>query len=289
MTWKQQINDVLSERAGVKLVSAATVDDARAWKAHLVAEAARKARAEAEAQERARKAAAGPAPLVLPRDYDDQGKAVIERVRPWTMTSPEKLYALLLAVRYVVKHQIPGDVVECGVWRGGSMQAAALTLLEQGEATRELYLFDTFEGMPPPTAEDLRVDGSSASDLLAAHAQDKNQAIWAYATLEDVQAGMATVPYPSEKVHYCKGMVEDTIPSQAPSTISILRLDTDWYASTKHELEHLYDRLSPGGVLLIDDYGWWQGSRQAVDEFLAETGARLLLTRMAEGRIAVKP
>ena len=84
-------------------------------------------------------------------------------------------------------------------------------------------------------------------------------------------------------------MVEDTTPGQAPDQISILRLDTDWYASTKHELEHLYSRLSPGGVLLLDDYGWWQGSRKAVDEFLDLTGERLLLLRMAEGRIAVKP
>jgi hypothetical protein len=113
--------------------------------------------------------------------------------------------------------------------------------------------------------------------------------VWAYASLEDVQEGLAAIPYPSGRIHYVKGKVEDTIPEQAPEQISILRLDTDWYASTKHELEQLYDRLSPGGVLLIDDYGWWRGSRQAVDEFLEETGARLLLLRMAEGRIAIKP
>lgn len=90
-------------------------------------------------------------------------------------------------------------------------------------------------------------------------------------------------------MHYIKGMVEDTVPVRAPETISILRLDTDWYASTRHELTHLYPRLSSGGVLIIDDYGYWQGSRRAVDEFLAETGARLLLTRISAGRIAVKP
>lgn len=109
------------------------------------------------------------------------------------------------------------------------------------------------------------------------------------ASLEDVQAGFENVPYPKDRIHYVQGKVEDTVPEQAPGQISILRLDTDWYASTKHELEHLYSRLVSGGVLLIDDYGYWQGSRQAVDEFLEETGAQLLLLRMDEGRIAVKP
>jgi hypothetical protein len=83
--------------------------------------------------------------------------------------------------------------------------------------------------------------------------------------------------------------VQDTIPAQAPERIAILRLDTDWYDSTRHELEHLYDRLESGGVLLIDDYGYWQGARQAVDEFLEARNTRMLLLPMASGRVAVKP
>ncbi|WP_405617358.1 TylF/MycF/NovP-related O-methyltransferase [Streptomyces sp. NBC_01508] len=228
-----------------------------------------------------------PKPAALPADYDDEAKGIIRAVKPFTMTSPERLNAFILATRHVVRHNIPGDIVECGVWRGGSMQACAKTLLSLGETDRDLHLFDTFEGMPPPTAEDLRRDGKSAEDLLAA--QGKDRPIWAIASLEDVQAGFASVPYPGERVHYVQGMVEDTVPQQAPEQISILRLDTDWYASTKHELEFLYPRLVSGGVLLIDDYGYWQGSRQAVDEFLEKTGERLLMLRMDEGRIAVKP
>ena len=100
---------------------------------------------------------------------------------------------------------------------------------------------------------------------------------------------MAGTGYPSERVHYVKGRVEETIPARAPAEISILRLDTDWYESTKHELDHLYPRLSPGGVVLFDDYGYWEGAREAVDEFLDATGERLLLHRMASGRLAVKP
>ncbi|GGK24558.1 hypothetical protein GCM10011583_65710 [Streptomyces camponoticapitis] len=247
---------------------------------------ARPATAKAETQ-----APAQPKPkpkaAALPADYDDEAKSIIRAVKPYTMTSPERLNAFILATRHVVRHNIPGDIVECGVWRGGSMQACAKTLLALGETDRGLHLFDTFEGMPPPTAEDLRRDGKSAEELLAA--QGKDRPIWAIASLEDVQAGFERVPYPGERVHYVQGLVEDTVPQQAPEQISILRLDTDWYASTKHELEFLYPRLVSGGVLLIDDYGYWQGSRQAVDEFLEKTGERLLMLRMDEGRIAVKP
>jgi hypothetical protein len=223
----------------------------------------------------------------MPGYYEDEVKTIVRTVRKRTMTAHEKLNALVIATHYVVDNDIPGALVECGVWRGGSMQAVAKTLLELDATDRDLYLFDTFEGMPPPTPEDLRRDGQRAEDMLARTTKDNP--VWAAAGLDDVQDGMSKVGYPLERIHYVPGMVEDTTPGQAPDQISILRLDTDWYASTKHELEHLYSRLSPGGVLLLDDYGWWQGSRKAVDEFLDITGERLLLLRMAEGRIAVKP
>jgi hypothetical protein len=219
---------------------------------------------------------------------DEEAKDIIRAVRPFTMTSADKLYALIVATRYVATHSIAGDIVECGVWRGGSMQAVARTLLACGDTSRELYLFDTYEGMPPPSDADVRLaDGSSAEQLLAASPRESK--VWAVATLEDVQEAFASVPYPGERVHFVKGLVEETVPAAAPDQISILRLDTDWYESTRHELDHLYPRLSSGGVLLIDDYGYWQGSRRAVDEFIERTGARLLLQRMSSGRVAVKP
>ena len=226
----------------------------------------------------------------LPAGYDQDLLATVERVRPRTMTGPEKVAALVEATRHVVRMRIPGAVVECGVWRGGSMQAVALTLLSLGETDRELHLFDTFEGMPPPTADDTRTTQSgsvSAEELLEASAKDSK--LWAVAGLEDVQEGMAETGYPMEKVHFRPGLVERTTPDQAPDTIAILRLDTDWYASTKHELEHLYERLSPGGVLILDDYGDWDGARKATDEWLTKTGEPLFLAPMGSGRIAIKP
>jgi O-methyltransferase len=118
---------------------------------------------------------------------------------------------------------------------------------------------------------------------------DRSSSVWAVAGLDDVRDGMSRIGYPAERIHFHPGLVEETIPEHAPEQIAILRLDTDWYESTRHELEHLYDRVPSGGVIVLDDYGYWQGAGEAVDEFLARTGARLLLAPMASGRIAVKP
>ncbi|MFD0856966.1 TylF/MycF/NovP-related O-methyltransferase, partial [Actinomadura adrarensis] len=113
--------------------------------------------------------------------------------------------------------------------------------------------------------------------------------VWAHASLEDVRQGFEQVPYPADRVHFVRGPVEETVPGHAPEQIALLRLDTDWYESTRHELDHLYPRLVSGGVLILDDYGYWKGARKATDEFLERTGERLLLTRINTGRIAVKP
>ncbi|MFD4033147.1 TylF/MycF/NovP-related O-methyltransferase [Streptomyces sp. NPDC058637] len=295
MAWRNAVNGVLQQLTGYQL-RRTTVPAPRTAPAPVVPDATDPAKVTDPADVAARTvpgkpaAARKPAPKAGPRfpaDYDDEAKDIIRAVKPYTMTSPERLNAFVLATRHIVRHGIPGDIVECGVWRGGSMQACAKTLLSLDETGRDLYLFDTYEGMTPPTDEDLRRDGRPARELL--DAQGKDRPIWAVASLEDVQAGFENVPYPKDRIHYVRGKVEDTVPGQAPERISILRLDTDWYASTRHELRHLYSRLVSGGVLLIDDYGYWQGSRQAVDEFLEETGERLLLLRMDEGRIAVKP
>jgi O-methyltransferase len=226
-------------------------------------------------------------PAALPHDFDDEAKAIIEAVRPFTMTSPDKLFALITATRYVATHAIPGDFVECGVWRGGSMHAVARTLAARGETSRDLHLFDTYEGMPPAGERDVRHDGRPAAELL--ETLPRTSKTWAVASLDDVRDGFRSVPYPAERVHFVAGRVEETVPAHAPERIALLRLDTDWYESTRHELEHLYPRLASGGVLILDDYGWWKGAREAVDEWLAASGERLLLVRAGSGRIAVRP
>jgi len=204
------------------------------------------------------------------------------------MTSIERMYAVYQAVHHVHAAKIPGDVVECGVWRGGSSMLAALALDSLGERERCIWLYDTFEGMPPPAEVDRSVFGQPAAALLR-QTDAAGERTRAVAALDEVEANLASTGYPRDRLHFVDGMVEDTIPGLAPEQISILRLDTDWYESTRHELEHLWPRLSPGGVLIIDDYGHWQGARRAVDEFFATAGPVLLQRIDYTGRLALKP
>jgi O-methyltransferase len=225
----------------------------------------------------------------IPIDFSPEDIVLLERVEPFTMTSPERVFMCARATEYVVQHGIPGDIVECGVWRGGSMMAIALTLLRQGDQTRDLYLFDTFEGMPPPTAQDVDFKGRDAASQVVSGTQADGRS-WLYASLEDVREAVLSTGYDAARVHFVKGKVEDTLPDRAPQQISLLRLDTDWYESTRHELLHLYPRLARAGVLILDDYGHWQGARQATDEYLAEQRIPMLLNRIDRtARIALKP
>ena len=224
----------------------------------------------------------------FPLDFEPPDIELYQRVAPYTMTTPPRVYALVRAVEYVSARSIPGAFVECGVWRGGSIMAVALTLLRLGVTDRDLYLFDTFTGMTAPTEEDVRLSGERAADLLAEESPDAD--IWAIAPLDQVKEAVLGVGYPEERVHFVQGAVEETLPESAPAEIALLRLDTDWYASTKHELVHLYPRLARGGVLILDDYGYWQGARRAADEYIAENNVQLLLNRIDNtARIALKP
>jgi O-methyltransferase len=221
----------------------------------------------------------------LPEDYAEHHAEVWRRVAPYTLTTPGKVEALAQIVEYAVSRPVPGAFVECGVWRGGSMMAVAMTLLRLGVTDRELYLFDTFEGMTAPGPEDVKQGGRHASDVLS-----REPAVWAIASLEDAREAVLGVGYPAERIHFVKGPVEETVPGHAPAEIAVLRLDTDWYSSTKHELVHLYPRLARGGVLIIDDYAYWRGARQATDEYVQENEPALLLIRIDHGaRVAIKP
>jgi hypothetical protein len=207
------------------------------------------------------------------------------------MTSPERVNALIEAVRYVIRNGIEGAFVECGVWKGGSAMAMALALKQLGDESRDLCLYDTFTGMTTPDERDVSIDGINASKMFATTNvdDDDHKWFWCRSPLDEVTANVLGTGYPKDKVRFIQGKVEDTIPAEAPQKIALLRLDTDWYASTKHELIHLYPRLQPHGVLIIDDYGDWEGARRAVDEFIAEKDIHILLNRIdATGRIAIK-
>jgi hypothetical protein len=215
--------------------------------------------------------------------------ALYEQCRQYTMTSWERLYALYKSVQYIIQNNIPGELVECGVWRGGSMKLAAHVLLSMGATDRTLFLYDTFDGMtePDPTL-DIDTSGNKAVDDWTEI--QRRGVKWSCASLEEVREVIAGSGYPMDKVVFVKGPVENTIPATVPDKISLLRLDTDWYSSTKHEIEHLYPRLSVRGVLILDDYGHYRGSQQAVDEYFDQTEEKPLLNRIDYScRTAIKP
>ena len=227
----------------------------------------------------------------LPPDFDELTTRIFNTVNPYTMTSPERVAALVEAVRYVVANDIPGDFVECGVWRGGSSMAAALALKELGDVSRELWLYDTYEGMSAPTGEDVDVGGQSAATKFSQRQLSEDSSEWCRSPIDDVRRNLESTGYPADKLHFVKGKVQDTIPGEIPAdAIAILRLDTDWYESTRHEMQHLYPRLARNGVLILDDYGYWQGARKAVDEYFAAHEIRPLMGRVDfAGRMILKP
>jgi len=225
----------------------------------------------------------------LPRDYDGLSTRIYRAVEGLTMTSPERVLSTIEAIKYVVRHEIEGAIVECGVWKGGSVMAMALTLNELGDNERDIYLYDTFSGMSAPTDVDISYKGANAQEEFSEKKISADSSDWCLSPIEEVKSNVYSTGYPSDKFHFIAGKVEDTIPANAPDTISLLRLDTDWYESTKHELIHLFPRVSPMGVIIIDDYGYWRGARKAVDEYISEHNLCLFLSRIDyTGRLAIK-
>ena len=222
------------------------------------------------------------------KDMDQEFLSVYQRCQPHTMTPIQRMYALYKAVEYVTRYDIPGDIVECGVWKGGSCMLCALELKRRGVMDRQIYLYDTFKGMAAPTAKDVAFEGVDMRHTWS-NMQAGEHNTWCYSSLADVKHVITGTGYPMERFTFVEGKVEDTIPHTIPEKIAILRLDTDWYESTKHELIHLFPRLVQNGVLIIDDYGHWKGARAAVDEYFKEQLTPLMLHRVDyAGRVAIK-
>lgn len=222
-------------------------------------------------------------------------RRIVERAWPYTMTSVERLTALIDAVRYCVRREVPGALAECGVWLGGSVLTMILTLQELGVEDRDVFLYDTFEGMTRPTEHDVSRFDAPALEGWDEEAERVTSPWWAPffdpETLNEQAVRDVVLPsgYPRERLHFVRGPVEETLPRHAPERLALLRLDTDWYESTRHELIHLYPRLSSAGVLIVDDYGHWEGARRAVDEYFGSQAPPLLLNRIDyTARIAVK-
>jgi O-methyltransferase len=225
-------------------------------------------------------------PICVPEWSDAMAEAqsaIWWKVKPYTMTSVERVVALCQSVAYLEKHHVPGAIVECGVWKGGSVMAAALALLALESTQREIWLYDTFAGMTEPADVDVDWQGRPARTLLDA------DDIRAACPLHDVKQALMQTRYPWEKFRFIAGPVEQTLPTHAPDQIALLRLDTDWYESTSHELVHLYPRLADGGILIVDDYGHWQGAKKAVDDYFRRHGIAADLRSIDfTGRLLIK-
>jgi hypothetical protein len=202
-------------------------------------------------------------------EADDFQLRTISSASKHSMTGPLRLWAFLRAIEHVAAQELVGDIVECGVWKGGNLVLAGL-MRKRLDLDAQIWGYDTYEGMSAPTERDRKTFGSTLAQEKFEKLDRGEHNEWCYAAIDEVRDNF-TREVGNSDVRLVKGKVEDTlqVPKNLPERISVLRLDTDWYESTKAELEVLYPRLVKGGVLIIDDYGEWAGAKQAVDEYFA--------------------
>jgi len=182
------------------------------------------------------------------------------------------------ALQYLIQNGIEGDLVECGVFRG-DMQVKWIYVLQELGQTRDIYLYDTFTGLTAPTEFDYELSGhnkqlSTGEGTLEFWELQQKEGGWCACPLEVVKNRLKATGYPEEKLHYIVGDVQETLQQTVPEKIAFLRLDTDFYDSSRAELEALYDRVVPGGIIILDDYNFWNGQRKAADEFFQSRGLR---------------
>lgn len=190
------------------------------------------------------------------------------------------------AIDYIINNQIEGDIVECGVEQGRSI-IRFIHQLQKYNHFRKFWLFDTFQGLTKPSVFDYTIDNEiephyrmNNLEVQAIWNQNKipntDVNLWCFYPLDQLQQRLCneTNGYPQELLHYVVGNVLDTLQDQKniPSKIALLRLDTDFYDSSKFELERLYDSVVEGGLIILDDYYFWNGQRAATNEFLKEKG-----------------
>jgi O-methyltransferase len=190
--------------------------------------------------------------------------ADIELIKQFTKSDDVRLTSMINALNAIDNENISGDIVECGVWRGGNIMLARMMC-----PNRICWLYDTFDGMTEPDAIlDVKPDGQRAIDRYNLKVAGGTK--WNAVSLEEVQQGFIGVGLSIEKLHFVAGPVEESVKMVAPTRIAILRLDMDWHSPTKAALEKLYPRLAVGGFLIVDDYGHWMGCKKAVDDYFGQ-------------------
>jgi len=217
----------------------------------------------------------------IPQDFDKDSLEIYRIVKDLTLMPPGRFLSLIQSVKYIEENNIKGDFVECGVYRGGAVLTIALTLEKfYPNSNRKIWLYDTFAGMTRPTECDVSSKNTKALEKFGIHEISSDSSDWCYCSLEEVQNNIFNnTAYNKDNFQFIKGKVEDTIPKYSPDKIALLRLDTDWYESTKYELLYLYPILTTHGVLILDDYGHWTGNKKAVDEYFSEKNIKIFLSR----------
>ena len=199
-------------------------------------------------------------------------KELIDLVKSYSMTPQIRIYNLIKALKHINHKKILGDYVECGVWKGGNIILFKKIIELTNDSNRKIFAYDTFEGMTEPDKNDFDISKNLNAKILMNKDKEKKTNIWGVCSLEDVKNNIQSNVKNIDNIRFIKGPVEKTLDIQdnLPEKISLLRLDTDWYSSTRKELEILYKKVSPGGIIIIDDYGHWGGSKKAVDEFFLD-------------------
>ena len=225
----------------------------------------------------------------IPFGYSTLEAAEINLCKRYSMTSRLQLAFLVDAMSYIESNSIPGDVVECGVWKGGSALMMAIKL-EQSKSQKTLWLYDTFDGMTSPGTYDRKIGGTmTAQQMLDSSSKSNAENVWAYASLQEVKNNIFNnTSFPQSRVKFIVGDVAQTLLVDKPTKIALLRLDTDWYESTLTELQNLFELVSFGGVVVIDDYGHWEGSKRATDDFLQASGLKPLMFTIGPSRVFLK-
>ena len=198
-------------------------------------------------------------------------RKIITKSKKISITTQERQWALIQSIKYIKNNNIKGDIVECGVFRGGNI-AIIKSLSKKLNINKKIFAYDTYEGMSEPSKFDVDIKlNKSAEELMKETSKEKLKGdnIWCYSDLDSVKKNILKISMDTKNIFFVKGDVNKTlrIKQNLPKKISLLRLDTDFYISTKVSLEILYPRLVKNGVLIIDDYGSWEGCKKAVDNY----------------------
>tara|TARA_Y100001970_G_scaffold289239_1_gene418947 strand:- start:3748 stop:4524 length:777 start_codon:yes stop_codon:yes gene_type:complete len=213
-------------------------------------------------------------PLNINHEFPDANNFERETLKicsDYSMTGYERMFALMKSIQFIRHHNVDGDFVECGVWKGGNL-ILFQKFIDKYNLNKKIYAYDTFEGMTEPDTIDQTFKGENSIDLLnklyKKKVDRKQNILIADCSIDDVNNNFKKFSN-KDNLICIKGPVEKTleVKKNLPNKISILRLDTDWYSSTKKELEVLFPLLEKNGILIIDDYGFWKGARKAVDEY----------------------